>query len=211
MQFSELISTAFRLLRDEIKSKYSEDYIKKWLNEAERLYCNTTEYSVKKSTSISTVALQREYSVPSDCKLIRTLYYDGSKLKLIDVEDTIHQAGDESGTPSAYYVELDKIGLEPIPTEAKALTIVYYSLGGAMAAAGDTPIIPQEHHMLLVFYACYLASVEGEDDRVNVFFAEWERGLNKAMIDVAKKNPWPQPDMSERLEVTRVNHDMESL
>lgn len=199
----------FRLMRDETQSKYSSDYVKKWLNDAEREYCNKTEYGIKKSTSINTEIAKREYSIPSDSKLIRTIYYDGDKLKgPIDIEDTIHSGGDESGTPSAYYIELDKIGLEPIPTAVKTLTIIYYSLGGAMAAAGDYPIIPQEHHMLLVYRACYHACVEGEDDRLNIFYAEWLRGLMDALIDNAKKNPWPQIDLGERLEMTRHNHDM---
>jgi len=212
MQFSELYNTVFRLMRDEAQSKYSLAYVKAWLNYAEREFCNRTEYALKKSTSISTVAAQREYSIPSDTKLIRTVYYDGNKLKgPIDLEDTIHQGGDESGTPSAYYVELDKIGLEPIPIAAKTLTVIYYAIGGAMSAAADTPIIPAEHHMLLVFRACYFACVEGEDDRINLFYAEWQRGLMEALVDTAKKNPWPQPDLSERLEVSRVDHDLEKL
>lgn len=65
--------------------------------------------------------------------------------------------------------------------------------------------------MLLVFYACYLACIEGEDDRVNIFYAEWLKGLAEAIIDNMRKNPWPQPDMSERLEVSRVDHDVEEL
>ncbi len=199
-------------MRDETQSKFSLDYVKAWLNYAEKEYCNKTEYAVQKSTAISTVAAQREYDAPSDNKLIRSVYYDGNKLRgPIDLEDTIHQGGDESGTPSAYYVELDKIGLEPIPVEAKTLTVIYYALGGTMSEAADIPVIPAEHHMLLVYRACYFACVEGEDDRINLFYAEWQRGLEEALIDGAKKNPWPQPDLSEKLEVTRVDHDLERI
>jgi hypothetical protein len=199
----------YRLMRDETQSKFSLDYIKKWLNDAEREYCNRTEYGVKKSTATSTTPTQREYPIPTDAKLIRTLYYNGNKLGgPIDIEDTIHEGGDESGTPTAYYVELDKIGLEPIPVEVKTLTIIYYSLGGAMSSASDAPIIPQEHHMLLVYRACYYACVEAEDDRLNVFYGEWVKGLSDALIDNMKKNPWPQIDLGERLEVSRYNHDV---
>jgi len=209
MQFSDLSNMVFRLMRDETQSKFSLDFVKKWLNDAEREYCNRTEYGVKKSTAISTEIAKREYSAPSDSKLIRTLYYNGNRLGgPIDIEDTIHSGGDENGTPSAYYVELDKIGLEPIPTAVGTLTVIYYSLGGAMSTASDTPIIPQEHHMLLVYRACYYACVEAEDDRLNVFYAEWVKGLADALIDNMKKNPWPQIDLGERLEVSRHNHDM---
>lgn len=212
MTFADLQGHVFRLLRDPNQTRYSLDYIKKWLNDAERQYCAETEYSVKKSTSTSTVAATREYDIPSDSLAIREVYYSGNRLGRIEFEDTIHSDGDHSGTPSGYYVENKKIGLEPIPSDAATLTVTYYSMGGGMSATTDVPIIPTEHHLYLVFWACVLACIEGDDTRLGVFNELWNRAIIRAKADVVQKYPWKQVDQTGGgAEVSRHNHDMHDM
>jgi len=210
--FEGLQGHAFRLLRDPNQTRYSLDYIKKWLNDAERQYCTETDFSVKKSTAISTVSGTREYDMPTDCLSLREVYYAGRPLAVIDIENTIHDSGDESGAPTSYYFESKKIGLEPVPTATATLTLVYYSMGGTMAAASDIPIIPTEHHLYLVYYACMLACIEGDDTRLGVFSELWDRAIRKAKADIAEKYPWPQVDQRGGApEMSRYNHDLEGF
>ena len=196
-------------MRDPNGTKYSLDFIKKWLNEAERQYCNRTGYSVKKSTSISTSNGIREYSLPSDCISEITVFYDGRPMGTIELQQTIHESGDKSGHVYAYYIENKKIGFEEIPTETKTVTLIYHSHGGAMDADGGYPIIPDEHQMLLVAYAAMMAATEGDDTRFAVFERIWERGLVLATADVVNLSPWPQAGQIQGPHLNPVTHDLD--
>ena len=208
MDFQTLQGHTFRLLRDPVQTRYSLDFVKKWLNDAERQYCTDTDYSVKKSTALTTDSGTREYDAPADCLSVQEVYYGGARLGRLDIEDTIHSDGDHSGPPTGFYVENQKIRLEPIPTAAVTLTVLYYSMGGAMSAVGDVPIIPAEHHMALVFYACMLGCIEGDDTRLAVFNQLWMQAIEKAKADVVQKYPWPAVDQTGgAAEVSRHNHD----
>jgi len=208
MDFAELQGHVFRLMRDPNATKYSLDYVKKWLNEGERQYCNATDYSVKKNTTITTTSGTQEYTLPTDFISEIDVYYDGQRLGAIEMTKTIHQGGAKSGTPHAYYIENKKLGLEYVPTAAKTVTLIYFSRGGAMSAAIDTPIIPDEHHMLLVVHACIWASIEGDDTRLNTFMQLWMKGLRDAGADVINLSPWPELQQYSRPNASRINHDL---
>lgn len=192
MTFQDLYNNVFRLMRDPNQTRYSLTYVKEWLNEAERQYCLKTGYSIKKDTNTTTVATTREYDIPTDFIQVIDVYYSGDRLAPIEKTETIHSSGDENGTPTAFYVESKKIGLEPIPTAADTLTIIYYSMGGAMSADADDPIIPKEHHMMLAYYAAYHCCIEGDDTRLTFFYGLWDDGVKKAVSDVVQKSAWPE-------------------
>lgn len=186
MTFEELQNTTFQLLRDAAKTKYNAVYIKQYLNEAERQFCSITEYSVKKDTSIVTVENQIEYEVPDDYKNEIMLFYQNSPLFKTDIQTTLLSG--EYSSPSSYYIRNNYIGLYPTPTTSgDTITLVYRSIGGAMTNISDTPIIPVEHHRLLVFYACYMCCIEGDDVRANIFKSEWEQGLLRGNLEVINK------------------------
>jgi len=195
-------------MRDPNQTKYSLDFVKKWLNEAERQYCNETNYSVKKDTTISTANGTREYALPTDFLSEIAVFYDGKPLGTIEMENTIHEGGDESGTPSGYYIENKKIGFEPKPTAVKTVTLIYNSRGGAMVSANNTPIIPDEHHMLLVAGACIWASIEGDDTRLATFRDIWARGIAEATEDVVNLSPWPEVGLGSGPYPNPVTHDL---
>ena len=208
MTFETLQNHVFRLMRDPAKTRYSLDFVKKWLNDAERQYCNKTNYSVKKDITISTASGTREYNLPADFISEINVFHDGKPLPTIEMEDTIHAAGDKSGTPYGYYIENKKIGFEPVPTAIKVITLIYNSRGGAMISATDVPIIPDEHHMLLVAGACIWASIEGDDTRLVTFQQIWTRGLAEATEDVINLSPWPQMDLGQGPYPNPVTHDL---
>jgi len=211
MDFQSLQNHTFRLMRDPNKTRYSLAYVKDWLNEAERQYCNLTNYSVKKDTSITTEDGTREYDIPSDFISEIAIFCDGKPLSQCELEDTIHEDGDHSGAPYAYYVENKKIGFEYKPSAEYDITLIYNSRGGAMDGDQDTPIIPDEHHMLLVAYACMNAAIEGDDSRYQVFERVWERGIDAAKGDVVNLSPWPEVYPPANQHLNPATHDVEGL
>lgn len=207
MTFQQLYETVYRQMRDTGQTRYDLAFVKRYLNDAERQFCRKTEYSIKKDASITTASGTREYTLPSDFLHEVAVFWNGRRMAWTDLEDTIHEDGDQSGEPTAYYIEGGKIGFEDVPTSAQTVTIVYYSIGGAMAQTSDTPIVPTEHHMLLVAYACYWCSIEGDDDRMSKFYEAWLRGVQEASEDIVKKSPWPEVG-GHRVEVERTTHDV---
>lgn len=211
MTFLELQTHTFRLMRDPNQSKYSLGIVKDWLNDAERQYCKDVEYYLRLSTSLSAAASTREYTLPTDFLHELAVFVDNLPMGDVDLQDTIHSDGAHTGFPSSYYIEGKKLGLEPIPTASGTITLVYLSMGGAMVNDADTPVIPVEHHLLLVYYACIHACIEGDDTRLSAFAALWKGGLEKAKEDVSKKSPWPELGGGDTAKVERVNHDVEGI
>jgi len=184
--FSDLYKEVFQLMRDPNKYKFSLTYIKKWINEAEKLFCNRTNYSVNADTSIYTVAGTKEYSQPSGMKAVIRVFYDDVPLSLVHFEDTIEQTPSR-GTPGLYYLRSDKIGVYPIPTEVKELQVIYYAIGGNMVSDLDEPIIPEEHQHALVEYACYRCCIEWDDDRVQFFYQNWVNSIQEAKENATER------------------------
>ena len=71
-----------------------------------------------------------------------------------------------------------------------------------MSANGDTPILPEKYHMALVFLACYLCAVEGDDARGDRFWDAFTNLVNLARsknVEGRFGNDWPvigEDDMS---------------
>jgi hypothetical protein len=211
MTFLKLQQHVFRLMRDPNMTRYSLDMVKDWLNAAERQYCKDVEYSVRLSTALSAEAGIREETLPSDFLHELAVFLDNLPLGNVDLQDIIHSDGAHTGTPTSYYIEGKMLGMEPIPTATGTITLVYLSMGGAMVSDNDTPIIPEEHQMLLVARACIFAAIEGDDTRLGAFGTLWTDGIEKAKEDVSKKSPWPVLDMGDVLKVERHNHDVEGM
>jgi hypothetical protein len=154
MTFLKLQQHTFRLMRDPAMTRYSLDMVKDWLNDAERQYCKDVEHYLRLSTSLSAAAATREYTLPTDFLHELAVFLDDEPLGDVDLQDIIHSDGAHSGDPTSYYIEGKKLGLEPIPIASGTITLIYLSMGGAMVNDADVSILPEEHQMLLVYWAC---------------------------------------------------------
>ena len=61
------------------------------------------------------------------------------------------------GQPEYYHIYDEEILVRPIPTVAATLIHQYIRTETALAADGDTPLMPLQFHYAIVAYACYLA------------------------------------------------------
>ncbi len=91
--------------------KYDLETVKDYLNEAEREFCARTHYALTKSTSITTVASQAEYALPSGFSLEHGVFHNGAPLRKIPIEKTIEETA-ISGEPSYYYIRQAYLGLQ---------------------------------------------------------------------------------------------------
>jgi len=208
-QFSQLYNLAFRYLRDTAKTKYDLDTVKGWINDAERQYCRLTHFGVEKNTTITTASGTQEYALPGDFLLETEVFYDGEPLRKRHQEATIARVP-ESGAPRSYYIKQKLLGLYAVPTAAKTITLIYWAMGGTMSADADLPIIPDEHQLLLVYFAGIQMALEGDDDRMAKFLKLWNDGIYEAKIEVVEKyyiNMCPVATETEQ-DLDPINHDL---
>ena len=189
MTFERLQKQVFAALRD--PTGYNDatkvEYIKEWLNKAEQKICSITDYYITTSTAITTVSGTREYQLPDGTKqVIEAVYDDDNKLWPIDITKTADDP-DSTGAPGYYYIRANYIGLYPTPDDAKTLKLFYSSIGGNMSNNNDTPIIPEEWQMGLVYYAALHYAVHLDDTRVAVFSQMWQNELAEIIVDNVNK------------------------
>ncbi len=188
MTFLRLQKQVFREMRDPLGYSDNEKltFVKEWLNEGEKVMCAKTEYHLTTDNSTTTVASTQEYSLPTGCSQVIHATYDGDDLDPIDIIDTIEKTT-TTGASTNYYIRKDQIGLYPTPSAAQTLKVWYIDIGGGMSDDADTPIIPAECHMGLVYFAALHYAIERNDTRVSTFKTLWEETLGDAITQAVAK------------------------
>jgi len=179
-------------MRDPNKDKYDSTFIQQWINEAEQLFCTNVNIHFKVDTDITTAAGENEYDLPDDYESdIAVWYNDEYELKETSYEETI----DYTGSPAYYYIKNDeKLGIPGTIPDGKTIRFIYYSIGGKMTDPAHVPVIPKKYHLALVFLACYLCCLEGDDSRQETFWGGFVRLTNIASgkdTEDRYGNDWP--------------------
>jgi len=187
MDFITMQNTVYRLMRDPLKTKFDIQFIKNWINEGERIYCAKTQYNVQKSTSLQTVPTQVEYSLPADFKSIIGAHIGTLPRKLAEIDIT-KTSIPSVGPSSNYYIRNGFIGLWPTPNNYENLTLYYDAIGGALTNDLDVSIVPVDHHLAPVWFACYMCSVEADDNRVQYFWQNFQDMVQSAIIQNAQSS-----------------------
>jgi len=176
MTLGEIKTQVYRLLRDPSRTRFSEPIVTQWINIGEQIICTKLELYTKVDTSITTQAGVNEYNLPSDYATDIAVFLDDTQLTEVDIQDS---QKDSSVTPSYYYIKNGvTIGLYGTVSAGQTLKIVYNSKGGTMSDNNDEPIIPEQYHIALVFYAAYMCALEGDDDRRTEFYNNFVQMLN---------------------------------
>ena len=200
MTYLELQNKIFYMLRDENKERYDIEQVKSFINDGEKLYCQLTNYNVKKDTSILSVISQQEYDLPDDTNIVVAVSFNNNILEKINMTDILEDS-DDIGEPAYYYITNNKIGLYPIPTEDnKEITIVYYANAGELSD-DDESVIPKENQMFLVYYVAYNLALQGDDNR----YTEFKRLANE-IIQLAIRNDTYKEIQDKTLQVGENNN-----
>ena len=207
MNFGTMTTTVYRLMRDNLQTKYDFDSIRAWLNEGVRKYCNETGYNIQKDASIDTQIGVQEYPLPDKYKSLVGVYLDEKRLNLIEQTETIEEIV-QSGVPQNFYIRNNYIGLYPIPSAVHDLTIIYRSIGDSMTNNSDEPGIPEEHHYIPIWWACYLCAIEGDDARVNHFKELFMTELKASITDIVNK---VFPEIDTGITGEEYNHDFNRI
>lgn len=159
MTVDEIIEDVFDLFDEPTASggmsKYSQDddvLVTKFINRIYVDVCKRT-FCCRASTTISTVAEQREYAMPADCCGIKKIIYNGFPLR------TIHETAvntDRGGLPTEYYQYTSGdevyIGINPLPKEVYLLSAAYFRKPVAAIGGKQTPsLVPSDYHWVISY------------------------------------------------------------
>jgi len=174
-------------------------------------------YCLKSSGTTSTVAAQREYSLPSDCMMIDPAAgiewkdSDGDWERLtrksliwLKGNNSDWRNSDSSDDLLYYYQRGQIIGLEPKPTTAISggLKIYYIDKPNTLSDDSDTPFSKddslEDYHPLIVSYTLWKAKQKrGKFTQAREFKTEYYEGLAIMRTEIQKK-----PDYKPHWEVS---------
>lgn len=149
------------LLRETTASGFTDAQIAVWLNEAQRMFVYRTG-CLKAISSISTVATVRDYALPSrliDFNSIIAVYYDQDtklqKLGQVEFYDMASSTPYQSGAPTHYFFEDNRINIWPVPgttDDANTTTLgaAISSTSATSATVADNTVFPYASGRVLI-------------------------------------------------------------
>lgn len=203
MNVTEIGTRVKRQFGDEAGAQINDSDIIRWVNDAMTdIAINNNLLQMKGSAN--TVAGTQAYNLPTDLLTLRSVSYQGLKLKPYSLEeaDSLYMTSTNSqDTPVGYWLFAKQINLFPIPSTsvASALSIYYTRSPVAVTAVGDTPEIPVQYHPRIVEY-CIAQAAESDDN-----LAQYQLKMSqfKQGIDSLKDNQdWEERDFYPQISVT---------
>jgi hypothetical protein len=153
MTGQEIFEMALTLFDEPSNGKFAKAtytiIVKQLLNQGYREVCRRGLCSRGRDTIVTSSGI-REYSFPEECTAIKSIKYNGYPLSIIREDDIV---SDIVGSPLAYYIAIDKIGIEPIPDKDYTLDTVYYKKPNQEIQIEEVPLlIPEEWHYVISYY-----------------------------------------------------------
>lgn len=166
------------LLNEDTPGFWSDAKLNSYLNMAmQRVYSIISairEDYFTVSATYSTVAGQKSYTLPLDCRYIRRMeIFDSSDdnfiIKLDELKwPRMESNGDwlfyQDAQPKRYVMIGQHFDLYPIPDGIYTIRMYYDARLNDMAADTDIPSVPVDFHDMIVFFACALAKKQNEED-----------------------------------------------
>jgi len=160
MNVQDVITRVKRQFGDESGVQVTDQDIIRWINDAQSEIAQAQDILEVSATSLS-VANQGAYPVPSDIIYLRSVYYNGFKVRVVSLQDydiyvNNYQEDPEnplSGIPEIFYMWADEIKFYPVPAEAGQDIKLYYTQfpANVTSSAGQLTI-PLPYHTRVVEY-----------------------------------------------------------
>ena len=134
-----------------------------------------------------TVAIQQEYSYPTNTVAIKRITYQGKKLQLITMREDdavtgLNQSTTNEGTPQYYFIWNKTIYLRPIPDSVGTIKIFSLNVPDVVLTT-STIEIPTEFHMSLVDYILQRMCLKDKDYQgATMYENRWKSTLVEARL-----------------------------
>jgi hypothetical protein len=183
---------------------WSDAEIYRYMWTAECELASLIECTEATCTAIPTVANQQEYTKPTNLIDIKRVTYGNKPLKKVTKREkdfydfNLVDGTDFSGEPDSFYEWAALIGLYPIPTEVKSLTIYGIVQPTVITSASVAFTVPQEYtHYFIDFCLHRMYAKDQDETRSDRHFKIWENNLVKA------KDKWMRKRVSGKVFVVK--------
>jgi hypothetical protein len=196
MRLGEIIKRVQRQFGDDVEAQITEEDIVRWVNDAclEIATANSTNQGYLLGTTAVTQGV-REYELPDDLLLLRSIRLDNSKLIGITYEQITEldpKLDSAVGKPTHYWVYNKNINLYPTPDQAYSnLTIMYTKTPDLLLVTMKNvePDLPVQYHPRIVEY-CIAQAAELDDN-----IAQYQQKMSQFQSGImAAKSNSEQPE-----------------
>lgn len=203
MNGTEIATRIKRQFGDEAGAQITDSDILRWINDSQREIAHNNDLLQTVATT-NVLADQDQYTLPSDVLNLRSVRYDGRKLKFLSPEEAANllEKGDEvKGEPTHYSVWGLRIDLYPTPVTASetSLQLYYTRQPASMTMLSDTPELPQQYHNRIVEYC--LAQAYELDDNMESYRAKMQM-FQDGMDRLKGNTDWQSQDVYPSISVS---------
>lgn len=202
----EVVTRVKRQFGDEAGVQINDQDIIRWINDAQEEIARTNEGLMETTGSADTVANQAEYDMPADFSVLRSLKYNGYRLKplsLAEFNEYIDGYASSSspygaGIPEVFTVWENKITLFPKPNESvtDGITIFYIKHPTAVVNLADALSLPLKYHNTIVTF-CLQQAYELDEDFQKAQLKEGK--FNKDLMQLNDNNKWISQEYYPRI------------
>jgi hypothetical protein len=124
-------------------------------------------------------------SIPADFIKSRALIYNTLPVQWVQLEDFLDP--DRWFAPFSWTIIGSTAQVTPAPTSNITATLYYYRREPDLTLDASTPLMPVQHHNLIVAYTTYLAAMVRQDEgRAAVNMADYNMILNNMRDDLTQ-------------------------
>lgn len=198
MNVQDVATRVKRSFGDEAGVQVTDQDIIRWVNDAQEEIVLTNEGLMETTSSADIVADQGEYDVPTNFSVLRSLKYNGFRIKplsfaefneYIDGYSSSGPGGYGPGTPDVFMVWDSKISLFPVPGESvtNGLTIYYMRHPDSVGTLADGLTVPLAYHNSVVNY-CLQQAYELDEDYQTAGIKKGQ--FDETMMKLNDRNKW---------------------
>lgn len=178
MNLAELISNVRSILREPVPARWSNNDIKRYINNAIQDLAKLS--SKEKTVTLSVLSGTSNIDVPTDVLNLVRLYWEDENIKkeLYSAIDGYPLDNTELGTPIYYYIINDKIEIRPIPLLNGNLIIQYIPKPALLVNDTDEPSIKNADEAI-ISYAVWRALLEDGNPMAQLWEADYVKNAMK--------------------------------
>jgi hypothetical protein len=195
-----------RTFGDEASVQITTDDIIRWINDAQLEICSNNEELLQTSALTDIVAGQAEYDVPDDMWVLRSLAFQGYRVKHMSfAEFNEYIDGFDSanspygpGIPEVFMVWEGKITLFPKPSSSitGGLKMYYSKQPDSVGNLADPLTVPLPYHVSIVEF-CMARAYELDEDLEKAAYAKGKfDAVNQKLND---RQQWEQREYYPRI------------
>lgn len=210
MNVQDVVIRVKRTFGDEAGVQISDDDIIRWINDAQEQIVLDNPGLMEATAQTNAIQDQAEYDVPQDFNILRSLKYNGYRLKPMSFAEFNEYIDGYSanpgvspygpGIPEVFMVWNNKITLFPKPQEnlTDGITIYYIKHPPPVATLADDLSVPLQYHNAVVKY-CLKQAYELDEDYQKAQLVKGE--YDSDMMKLNDRNKWTAQEYYPRITV----------